>query len=93
MTASGNPQSSQQTTDMFMRSALQDAADDALIVSCPACIKATVPVPDPQRAVHLTHCYRCGAEYAIHPCVQCGAPAILPLGQTDASACICESCH
>jgi hypothetical protein len=78
---------------MFMRSALQSAADEAQIISCPACIKATVPVPDPQRPAHETHCYRCGAEYAIHACVQCGSAAILPAGQTDASTCICESCR
>jgi hypothetical protein len=91
MTASGKPETSQQTTEMFMRAALRDAAEDAHIVQCPVCIKATVPVPDPQRPAAAAHCYRCGAEYAIIACSSCGAAAISTPGTLD-DECLCDSC-
>jgi hypothetical protein len=91
MTASVNPESSRQTTAMFMRSQLHQAAEDAHIVQCPVCIKATVPVPDPQRPAQATHCYRCGAEYAIQACSSCGAATISAPGPA-VSGSRCDSC-
>ena len=92
MTASGNPQTTRQTTAMFMRAQLRESADDAAIVQCPACIKATVPVPDPQRPPQAAHCYRCGAEYAVVSCVSCGSAAIAAPG-AEAAGSRCDSCR
>ncbi len=92
MTTSGKPESTHQSTAMFMRSVLRDAAEEAHIVQCPACVKATVPVPDPQRGADAAHCYRCGAEYRVAPCGVCGAAAILsPTGAVG--DCLCEGCR
>ena len=92
MTASANPGSSHQTTAIFMRKALRETAEDALIVQCPVCIKATVPVPDPQRPAQAAHCYRCGAEYVVIACRSCGAAAISAPGQAAADS-ECDSCR
>ncbi len=92
MTASGNPQSTRQTTAMFMRAQLRESAEDAHIVQCPVCIKATVPVPDPQRPAQAAHCYRCGAEYAVQACSSCGGAAIAAPGAQAADP-RCDSCR
>ena len=92
MSSSGERPAIRQSTAMFMRSALQSAADDALIVTCRVCIKATVPIPDPQRPRHETHCYRCGADYLIRACSACGSAAIIPRARPDAAAPLCEAC-
>jgi hypothetical protein len=92
MTASGDPASSRQTTAMFMRSQLHQSTEDAHIVQCPVCLKATVPVPDPQRPAQATHCYRCGAEYAIISCSSCGAAAIAAPGPAAGGG-SCDACR
>jgi hypothetical protein len=92
MNASGNPQSTRQTTAMFMRSQLREAAEDSQIVQCPVCIKATVPVPDPQRPAEAAHCYRCGAEYQVLACSSCGGAAIAAVGAA-VGACRCDACR
>jgi hypothetical protein len=92
MTASGNRPSTAQTTAIFMRSKLREAAEETSIVQCPVCLKATVPVPDPQRPAQTAHCYRCSAEYAVFSCSSCGAAAIAAAGSPTANG-ECDSCR
>ncbi len=85
-------QPSPQTTAMFMRSVLP-AAEEYQILSCTVCGKATVPVPDPQRAAGSSHCYRCGMEHAVGQCVSCGAAVFATReGGDDENPLRCESC-
>ena len=71
--ASGlHPQIAKQNTAQFMRESLPQIDSERQILSCRACGKATVPVPDPQRQKPTSHCYRCGCEHATCTCSRCG---------------------
>ena len=68
-----HPKVAKQNTAQFMRESLPDLDSERQILSCRACGKSTVPVPDPQRQAPVSHCYRCGCEHATSICRDCGA--------------------
>jgi hypothetical protein len=92
MNATASPQPAKPTTAIFMRAALP-SIDEGQILVCPSCMKATVPFPDPQRTPALSHCYRCGAEYHVKTCGQCGAAKLIgPEGGLGEDASTCPEC-
>jgi hypothetical protein len=73
MASGPHPKIAKQTTAQFMRETLPSIDSERQILSCRACGKATVPVPDPQRQAPTSHCYRCGSEHVTCTCSACGA--------------------
>jgi len=92
MTTSTSSPSSKPTTAIF-RHAKLPTIHDVQVITCPYCVKATVPIPDPQRTPGMSHCYRCGTEYDVGQCSLCGGAILIgPEGGADVSPFRCVDC-
>jgi uncharacterized C2H2 Zn-finger protein len=92
MDTSSRPQPGKPNTAVFMRAVLP-SIDESQILCCPSCGKATVPVPDPQRSMNKSHCYRCGMEFAVGSCETCGTALFIgPDSGGDENPPTCVEC-